>query len=159
MTAIALGADHAGFSLKEELKRWLMAAGHDVLDVGTFSTDSVDYPDFAAAVAAAVASGVSACGVLVCGTGIGMAMAANKVPGIRAAVCTDAYTARMSREHNDANVLALGARLSAPAAATEIVETWLATAFLGGRHARRVEKLAGLDRAHGAQESVDAPAR
>jgi ribose 5-phosphate isomerase B len=150
MTVIALGADHAGLSLKEDLKTWLVEQGYRVLDFGTNSADAVDYPDYAVLVADAVTAGSAARGLLVCGTGIGMAMAANKVPGTRAAACLDAHMARMSREHNDANVLALGARLTDSARAREILEAWLATPFAGGRHARRVEKLAALDQAHAA---------
>ena len=158
MTVVALGADHAGFPLKDDLKGWLIAQGYDVVDLGTQSTESVDYPDYAAAVGGAVMAGKAERGVLVCGTGIGMAMAANKVPGIRAAGCSDAYTARMSREHNDANVLALGARITGRDAAIEILATWLAADFAGGRHARRVEKIVDLDRVRG-PESADAQAR
>ena len=154
MQAIALGADHAGFPLKEELKSWLIERGYEVVDCGTQSAESVDYPDYAAAVAGAVTAGKAGRGVLVCGTGLGMAMAANKVPGIRAAACTDVYTARLSREHNDANVLALGARITARDSAIEILEVWLAAAFAGGRHARRVAKLAAIERG-----STDAPGR
>jgi len=158
MTVVALGADHAGFPLKEDLKGWLIAHGYDVVDLGTQSAEAVDYPDYAAAVGGAVTTGKAERGVLVCGTGIGMAMAANKVPGIRAAGCSDAYTARMSREHNDANVLALGARITGRDAAIEILATWLAADFAGGRHARRVEKIVDLDRVRG-PESADAQAR
>lgn len=147
MTAVALGADHAGFPLKEDLKGWLISRGFDVVDLGTQATESVDYPDFAIAVGGAVTSGKADRGVLVCGTGIGMAMAANKVPGARAAACSDAYTARMSREHNDANILALGARITSREAAIEILEVWLNAEFAGGRHARRVEKIVALDQA------------
>ena len=154
MQAIALGADHAGFPLKEELKSWLIERGYEVVDCGTQSAESVDYPDYAAAVAGAVTAGKAGRGVLVCGTGLGMAMAANKVPGIRAAACTDVYTARLSREHNDANVLALGARITARDSAIEILESWLAAEFAGGRHARRVAKLAAIERG-----STDAPGR
>ncbi len=149
MRAIALGADHAGFPLKEELKGWLIAQGYEIVDCGTQSPESVDYPDYAASVASAVTAGKAARGVLVCGTGIGMAIAANKVAGIRAAACTDAYTARLSREHNDANVLALGARVTARDAAVEILAAWLGAEFAGGRHARRVAKLGELDRVRG----------
>jgi ribose 5-phosphate isomerase B len=145
MTAIALGADHAGWELKEAIKSWLIEQGHLVLDFGTHSPDSVDYPDYAAQVADAVSVAKVERGVLVCGTGIGMAMAANKVPGVRAAACGDLYTARMSREHNDANVLALGARLTAADVAVEIVGVWLQTAFGDGRHRRRVEKIRDLE--------------
>ena len=158
MPVVALGADHAGFPLKEDLKGWLIAHGYDVVDLGTQSAEAVDYPDYAAAVGGAVIAGKAARGVLVCGTGIGMAMAANKVPGIRAAACSDAYTARMSREHNDANVLALGARITGRDAAIEILATWLAAEFAGGRHARRVEKIVELDRVRG-PESPDAETR
>jgi ribose 5-phosphate isomerase B len=147
MTAVALGADHAGFPLKEDLKGWLISRGFDVVDLGTQATESVDYPDFAIAVGGAVTAGQADRGVLVCGTGIGMAMAANKVPGARAAACSDAYTARMSREHNDANILALGARITSREAAIEILEVWLNAEFAGGRHARRVEKIVALDQA------------
>jgi len=158
MTVVALGADHAGFPLKEDLKTWLISRGHDVVDLGTQSAESVDYPDFAVGVGTAIAAGKAARGVLVCGTGIGMAMAANKVPGIRAAACTDAFSARMSREHNDANVLALGARITSRDAAIEILDIWLDAEFAGGRHARRVEKILALDRGR-EQECPDASAR
>ena len=158
MTVVGLGADHAGFPLKEDLKAWLITRGYDVVDLGTQSADAVDYPDYAAAVGSAVTAGKADCGVLVCGTGIGMAIAANKLPGIRAAACSDAYTARMSREHNDANILALGARITGRDAAIEILETWLAATFAGGRHARRVDKIVALDRGRG-QETPDAQAR
>ncbi len=146
MTAIALGADHAGFPLKEDLKSWLIGRGYEVVDCGTQSTESVDYPDYAAAVASALTAGKAGRGVLVCGSGIGMAIAANKVPGIRAAACTDAYTARLSREHNDTNVLTLGARITARDSAIEILEVWLAAAFAGGRHVQRVDKLGSIER-------------
>jgi ribose 5-phosphate isomerase B len=146
MTVIALGADHAGFALKEELKLWLTARDHEVLDFGTHSAEVVDYPDFAMVVAEAVTRGTATRGVLVCGTGIGMAIAANKIPGVRAAPCGDAEAARMSREHNDANILALGGRVLVPESAFSIVEVWLKTDFAGGRHTRRVEKLAALER-------------
>jgi len=158
MTVVALGSDHAGFPLKEDLKTWLIARGYDVVDLGTQSAESVDYPDFAAGVGSAIAAGKADRGVLVCGTGIGMAMAANKVPGVRAAACSDAFSARMSREHNDANILALGARITARDAAIEILEIWLGAEFAGGRHARRVEKIVALDCAR-EQESSDAQAR
>jgi ribose 5-phosphate isomerase B len=119
----------------------------------------VDYPDFAGPVAAAVSGGSAACGVLVCGSGIGMAMAANKVTGVRAAPCADPQTARLSREHNDANVLALGARVVGRQAAVAIVDTWLRTDFAGGRHARRLDKLMALERAAAQDEASHAPAR
>jgi len=158
MTVVALGADHAGFPLKEYLKTWLIGRGYDVVDLGTQSAESVDYPDFAVGVGSAVTAGKADRGILVCGTGIGMAMAANKLPGVRAATCSDAFTARMSREHNDANVLALGARITSREAAIEILELWLDTDFAGGRHARRVDKIVALDRLR-EEEVRDAPAR
>ena len=158
MTVVALGADHAGFPLKEDLKTWLIGRGYDVVDLGTQSAESVDYPDFAVGVGSAVTAGKADRGILVCGTGIGMAMAANKLPGVRAAACSDAFTARMSREHNDANVLALGARITSREAAIEILELWLETDFAGGRHARRVDKIVALDRLR-EEEVRDAPAR
>jgi len=158
MTVVALGADHAGFPLKEDLKTWLIGRGYDVVDLGTQSAESVDYPDYAVGVGSAVTAGKADRGILVCGTGIGMAMAANKLPGVRAAACSDAFTARMSREHNDANVLALGARITSREAAIEILELWLDTDFAGGRHARRVDKIVALDRLR-EEEVRDAPAR
>jgi ribose 5-phosphate isomerase B len=145
MALIALGADHAGFALKESLKAWLAGEGHTVLDLGTHSVEPVDYPDVAVAVAAAVRAASAERGVLVCGSGVGMAIAANKVAGIRAAVAADAGTARLCREHNDTNVLALGARTTGVEAAVEILTMWLETPFAGGRHARRLDKLAALD--------------
>jgi ribose 5-phosphate isomerase B len=138
---IALGADHAGFDLKEHLRGVLAAAGHDVADLGTRSRESTDYPDFAHAVAAEVAAGRAERGVLVCGTGVGMAMAANRHKGVRAAACGDLFTARLARAHNDANVLTLGARIVAPPLAEAILEVFLAAEFEGGRHERRVGKM------------------
>ncbi len=143
---IALGADHAGWELKEALKAWLIETGHQILDFGTHSTESVDYPDYALQVAESVASGKAERGVLVCGTGIGMAMSANKVPGVRAALCSDPFTARMSREHNDANVLTLGGRLMDGELGLEILQMWLVTAFAGGRHERRIGKIVQIER-------------
>jgi ribose 5-phosphate isomerase B len=139
---IALGADHAGFELKDRIKQHLSEQGIAVQDLGTnTAADSVDYPDYARKVADIVVEERGTFGVLVCGTGIGMAMSANKVPGIRAANCDTIFEAQMSREHNDANVLALGARVLQPDAALEIVDSWIKTAFLGGRHQRRVDKI------------------
>jgi RpiB/LacA/LacB family sugar-phosphate isomerase len=158
MAIIAIGSDHAGYSLKERLKTWLAADGHRVLDHGTHSTESVDYPDYAAAVAESVGSGEAERGVLVCGSGVGMAMAANKVAGVRAVAAQDADVVRLSRQHNDANVLTLGARLTAPVRALELVQTWLATPFEGGRHERRVDKLARLDGLR-KEQAIDAAAR
>ena len=146
MASIALGADHAGFTLKETLKDWLERHGHTVLDLGTHTAESVDYPDYATAVADALVGGAAERGILVCGTGIGMAIAANKVPGVRAAACPDVVTARLAREHNDTNVLALGARIVVAEEALEIARVWLETAFAGDRHARRVAKLAAIER-------------
>ena len=145
MLVIALGADHAGWELKEALKVWLIESGHQILDFGTHSPESVDYPDYALQVGEAVASGKAERGVLVCGTGIGMAMTANKVPGIRAALCSDPFMARMSREHNDANVLALGGRLMDGELGLEILQMWLGTEFAGGRHERRLAKIAQIE--------------
>jgi ribose 5-phosphate isomerase B len=142
---IAIGSDHAGFALKEMLRTRLAAQGVDVVDVGTTSAAPVDYPDYAAAVAARVTSGAVDRGVLVCGTGIGMAMAANKVRGIRAAAVGDLDAARLSRTHNDANVLALGARITPPALALELVRLFLDTPFAGGRHQRRIDKVTALE--------------
>lgn len=163
MAVVAVGADHAGVELKDKVKTWLVGHGHQVLDVGTHGPDSVDYPDFAAAVGVAVAAGRATRGVLVCGTGIGMAIAANKIAGIRAVQCNDVASARISREHNDSNVLALGARTTAEDVAFTIVDAWLATTFEGGRHTRRVDKVAALERAVPAatigREGAHAPAR
>ena len=145
---IALGADHAGVALKREVARLLDERGIPYTDFGTDSTDSVDYPDFAAVVGREVASGNFERGILVCGTGTGMAMAANKIPGVRAAAPADETAARLSREHNDANVLALGERLTGPEVARDIVTTFLTTPFSGGRHQRRVDKINALDRSH-----------
>ena len=145
---IALGADHAGVELKDALAQLLDELAIPYTDFGTNGPESVDYPDFAAAVAREVASGDYDRGLLVCGSGIGMAIAANKVTGIRAAVATEEESARLSRSHNDANVLALGARLTPPALARQIVTTFLKTPFDGGRHQRRVDKLGALDPTH-----------
>ena len=156
VSTVALGADHAGFELKEALKGWLIDHGYQVLDLGTHGSESVDYPDYAAEVAEAVAVGKVERGVLLCGTGIGMAMTANKVPGIRAAPCADLYTARMSREHNDANILTLGGRLMEPDMAVEILQLWLETEFAGGRHARRLGKISDLERRHAGERAPEA---
>ena len=142
---IAAGSDHAGYRLKEHLVRLVEAQGHQVTDLGTRSEDSVDYPDFAAAVASEVAAGRADRGLLVCGTGVGVAIAANKVDGIRAATCNDLYTSRLSRAHNDANVLTLGARVVGEGLAEDIVRTFLATEYEAGRHQRRVEKIHAIE--------------
>lgn len=145
---IALGADHAGFQAKENVKQYLESEGYAVSDVGTSSEESVDYPDFAAKVARRVQHGQSDLGILVCGTGIGMAIAANKVAGVRAAVAHDNMTAQMSREHNDANVLTLGARVLSEHQIIEVVASFLSAQFTGGRHQRRVDKISELDQEH-----------
>jgi ribose 5-phosphate isomerase B len=142
---VALGADHAGFELKNALKRVLDELGVAYDDFGTASGDSVDYPDYARAVGEGVVDGRFDRGILVCGSGIGMSIAANKVRGVRAAVVTEVESARLSRAHNDANVIALGARLTSEADAAAIVRTFLETAFQGGRHADRLEKIRGLE--------------
>ncbi len=142
---IAVGADHAGFTLKETLAEHLRRGGHEVLDCGTHSTESVDYPDYGAEVGRAVASGRADAGVAVCGSGIGISMAANKISGVRAANVHDATSARLSREHNDANVVCFGERLIATEAAVEALDAWLGAEFAsGGRHQRRVAKLDAL---------------
>ena len=143
---IAIGADHAGYEAKEHLKRWLAAQGHEPLDLGTNAPASVDYPDFATMVARAVAAGTAPLGLLICGSGIGMSIAANKIAGIRAAHCTESYQARVARQHNNANVLCLGARVSGLGVMEETLAAFLANTFEGGRHAVRVEKITKLDR-------------
>ena len=143
---VAIGADHAGFPLKEDLVAYLSAGGHDVIDVGTDSEAPVDYPMFCAAAARAVVAGDADRAIVLGGSGQGEQIAANKVLGIRAALCHDLYLARLSREHNDANVLAMGARVVAPAYAHEIVSVWLATPFEGGRHVPRIEQIAAIER-------------
>ena len=148
---VCIGADHGGYPLKESLKQFLFDFGYEVHDVGTDSTASVDYPDFAAAVARSVAKGAAWRGIIVDAAGIGSSMAANKVPGVRAALCYDRATARNSREHNDANVLSLGARMHTVDEAREIVRVWLETEFGGGRHQRRVDKITALERSAGSQ--------
>ncbi|MCS6936694.1 MAG: ribose 5-phosphate isomerase B [Candidatus Bipolaricaulota bacterium] len=137
---IAIGCDHNGLALKEALLKSALQ-GHSVRDFGVFGPESVDYPDIAFMVAQAVASGDCERGILICGTGIGMAIAANKVKGVRAAACSDVYSAKMSRRDNDANVLCLGGRVVGPGLAAELVTTWLNESFEGGRHQRRVEKI------------------
>jgi ribose 5-phosphate isomerase B len=142
---VALGADHAGFRLKEHLKQTLARLGHTVRDFGTDSEEPVDYPAICAAVARAVVSGEADRGVVVGGSGQGEQIASNKIPGIRAALCLDLFTARLSRQHNDANVLALGARIVAPALADEILQVWLTAEFDAGRHAARVQQITTLE--------------
>jgi len=142
---IFIASDHAGFELKQHLVARLAQKGIETVDLGPDAPDRCDYPDYARAVARAVADDADARGVLVCGTGIGMSMAANKVKGIRAAVVHDAFTAEVARSHNDSNVLCLGARVIEPSAADELLDLWLTTPFEGGRHAERVDKIMKLD--------------
>lgn len=138
---ISLGCDHGGYALKEHIKAYLESKGHEVVDCGTYSTDSCDYPIFGEAAARKVQSGECERGIVICTTGIGISIAANKVKGIRCAHCTDSLSAEMTRRHNDANVLALGAGITGPNLAKRIVEVFLNTKFEGGRHARRVGQL------------------
>ncbi len=137
---LIVGSDHAGYALKKELCRAAAELGYDIRDLGTHTTDSTDYPDYGHQVASAVAAGEGV-GLLVCGTGVGMSMTANRHPGVRAALCTDSYTAFMARAHNDANVLCVGARVVGPGLAEEILKTFLTGSFEGGRHQRRVGKI------------------
>jgi ribose 5-phosphate isomerase B len=146
---VAIGADHAGFALKEDLKQHLKELGHEVDDAGTDSEEPVDYPPICAAVARAVRDGRADRAVVLGGSGQGEQMAANKVRGVRAALCNDLYTARTSRRHNDANVLAMGARIVAPVLAREIVTLWMDTPFDGGRHERRVEQIGEIENEEG----------
>ncbi len=143
--AVALGADHGGYALKETLKAYLAELGYKTIDVGTNSSESVDYPDFAYSVAQLVAEGQAWRGIMIDGAGIGSCMVANKVPGVRAAMCYDISTATNSREHNDANLLTLGGQLVGPNLAKQIVKTWLTTEFGGGRHSRRVNKIVEVE--------------
>jgi len=138
---LAIGSDHVGFKLKEKIKAQLREAGYELADFGCDSTDSADYPDYGCAVSQAVARGECDKGILICSTGIGMSMTANKVAGIRAALCHNLFTAEMSRKHNDANVLALGANCVDEELGKQIVHAWLATSFEGGRHQRRIDKI------------------
>lgn len=142
---IALAGDHAGFKLKEKIKEKLLSLGYEFKDFGTSSEESCDYPDFALRACLCVSSGKCKQGILICGTGIGMSISANKIKGIRAALCHSKETARLAREHNDANVLALGARVTDHSLALEIVEVFLETSFLSGRHERRVKKMMALE--------------
>ena len=142
---IAIGSDHGGFALKQEIMKHLDEKGLEYKDYGTYSEESCDYPVYGAAVGRAVAGGECDRGILICGTGIGISIAANKIEGIRAANCTDCYMAEMTRRHNDANILALGARVVGSGLALKIVDTFLETGFEGGRHAKRVALIAELD--------------
>jgi len=142
---IAIGCDHAGFELKEDLKAYLRERGIEALDFGTLDGAPVDYPEIGMAVAEKVSTGAVPRGILICGTGIGMSMVANRFRGVRATLCHDLYTARMSREHNDSNVLVLGGRLLGKGIAREILSIWLDTEFLGGNHRRRLDQIARLE--------------
>lgn len=143
---IAIASDHGGFELKERIVKYLKEKGYQFEDLGTFNTDSVDYPDYGVKAAEGVAQGKYEKGIVICGTGIGISIAANKVHGIRAALCTNSYMARMSREHNDSNILALGGRVVGDELAIDIVETWLNTEFVGGRHKIRIDKIAEIEK-------------
>lgn len=143
---VAIGSDHAGYALKEDLKDYLKELGHEVADHGTVSAEPTDYPPICAAVARAVRDGAADRGLVLGGSGQGEQIAANKVRGVRAALCNDLYTAILSRSHNDANVLAMGARIVASSLAREILKTWLATGFEGGRHERRIDGIAEIER-------------
>ena len=142
---ISIGCDHGGFALKEYIRAYLEEQGHTVTDVGCKSLESCDYPDFGAAAARLVASGACERGIVICTTGIGISISANKVKGVRCALCGDAFSAEMTRRHNDANMLALGAGITGPNLAQKIVEVFLSTGFEGGRHARRVDKLMQIE--------------
>ncbi len=145
---IAMGADHGGYSLKEVIKKHLVENGHEVLDLGTHDTDSCNYPVYAEKVAYAVKDKDADLGVLICGTGIGMSIAANKVKGIRAAAVSDCFTAQATREHNDSNIICLGERIVGPGLAMRIVDTWLEASFQGGRHQTRVDMICELEEAN-----------
>lgn len=149
---VAIGSDHAGLQLKKELIVCLAVEGHTMLDCGTYTEASCDYPDIAETVAGQVLS-KKILGILVCGTGIGISIAANKIKGIRAALCHEAFTARMAREHNDANIVVIGARITGAGLAEEIVKTFLTTGFAAGRHQRRVEKITALENKDGEKGS------
>ena len=145
MRKISIACDHGALTLKAVVKEHLQKKGYEVADFGTYSADSCDYPDYAAKVGHAVVGGEAELGILVCGTGLGISIAANKIKGVRAAVCGDVYSAKMSREHNNANILALGERVTGVGLAEMIVDAWLAAEFAGGRHARRVDKIMALE--------------
>jgi len=153
---IAIASDHRGYHLKEKLASLLQSKGHEVLDEGTSVAESVDYPDFAALVARKVSDQSAERGILICGTGIGMAVTANKFPGVRAAPCTDEVTAEISRRHNDLNVLCLSADMLSPRSVERMVDLWLKTEFEGGRHSRRVEKIHEIEeQLHSQKDSSD----
>ncbi|MBI5562341.1 MAG: ribose 5-phosphate isomerase B [Deltaproteobacteria bacterium] len=146
MERLAIASDHAGRELKEDLKAYLKEIGVEAVDMGVDNDASVDYPDYGSPVAERVSKGEVAKGVLICGTGIGMSILANKYRGVRAALVSDVYTARMSREHNDANILVIGGRIVGKGLAREIIKTWLETKFEGGRHQRRLDKITEVER-------------
>ena len=143
---IAIGSDHGGVHLKAEIVKYLKEKGYEFKDFGVCDETSVDYPDYGQVVAEAIKDGLCDKGILICGTGIGISIAANKVPGIRAAVCSECFSARASREHNDANILAMGERTIGVGLALDIVEIWLNTEFLGGRHGTRVSKISEIEK-------------
>ena len=142
---IAIASDHAGYKLKEYLRKILEKEGYEVADLGTYSSESVDYPDYATKLAKLVSKNLVEKGILICGTGIGMSIAANKFPGVRAAVCWSEETAALSRRHNDANILCLGGRVLKPEKAAKILKIWLSTEFEGGRHFRRIQKIKKIE--------------
>lgn len=151
---LAIGCDHGGFELKEEVLKFIKTVANiEVSDLGPAGKESVDYPDYGAKVAEAVSNGAMDRGILICGTGIGMSMVANRYPNVRAALCHDHFTALMSREHNDANVLVMGERVLGKGVALEIVKTWLDTPFAGGRHQKRLDKITAIEKAVGAASS------
>jgi ribose 5-phosphate isomerase B len=143
---IGMACDHGGFELKEELKAYLKSIGHEPIDMGTFNEDSVDYTDYGVLVAEKISRGDMERGILICGTGIGMSIVANKFRGVRAALSNDLFSARFCREHTDANILVIGGRIVGRALAKEIVRVWLETPFVGGRHRRRLEKIEALEK-------------
>lgn len=143
---IALGSDHGGFKLKNEIISYLKENGYEIKDFGTYTTESCDYPEYAEKVAEVVANKEFDFGILVCGTGIGISMSANKVPGVRAALCSDTFSAHATREHNNANILALGERVVGPGLAIDIVKTFLNSEFEGGRHQKRIDKISEIEK-------------
>ncbi|MFD2170205.1 ribose 5-phosphate isomerase B [Tumebacillus lipolyticus] len=151
---VAIAADHGGYTLKESVKKKLESLGLSYHDFGTYSEESVDYPDYGILVAEAVARGEYDRGILICGTGLGMSIVANKVPGIRCALLHDTFSAKATREHNDTNVMAMGARVIGPGLADDIVELWLTTEFSGGRHAARVGKIADIEKRFGRDAGI-----
>lgn len=143
---IIIGSDHAGYSLKEIIKKFLLKNNFSVVDVGTSNTDSVDYPDFSENVANRVADNINAKGIIICGSGIGASIAANKVNGVRAALCRDTFTAELSRKHNDSNILIFGSWFTPPELASQITKVWLSTPFESGRHEKRIQKISELEK-------------